>query len=100
MEEFTISARDVDRYIYDEDTIIADLRSAEEYMEYHIKNSVNFPDDSIFDKLYVLDKYKLIILCCDRGVNSLITAKKLKSMRYNVKSVVGGMNFYRQSHKR
>lgn len=100
MEDFNISARDVDKYIYDENTIIVDLRSAEEYMEYHIKNSVNFPDDSIFDRLYVLDKYNLIILYCDRGVNSLIVAKRLKGMNYNVKSVVGGFNFYRQSHKR
>lgn len=99
MEALTISAKDVDRYIYDENTIIADLRAAHEFQNYHIKNSVNFPDDSIFDRLYVLDKYKLIILCCDRGVNSLMTAKKLNNMNYNVKSIVGGIYFYRQSHR-
>lgn len=99
MEPITISAKDVDSYIYDEYTIIGDLRSTKEYREYHIKNAVNFPEETIFDKLYVLDKYDLIILYCDRGVNSLMVAKRLKNMNYNVKSVVGGMNFYRQSHK-
>lgn len=100
MEGININAREVDKYIYDEDTIIVDLRSKEEYGAYHIENAVNFPDDVIFDKLYVLDKYKLTILYCDRGVNSLMVAKQLRGMNYNAKSVVGGMNFYRQSHKR
>lgn len=99
MEALTISAKSVDRYIYDENTIIADIRDANDFKAYHIKNSVNFPDETIFDRLYVLDKYKLVILCCDRGVNSLITAKKLYNMKYNVKSIVGGIAFYRQSHK-
>lgn len=100
MESINISARDIDRYIYDENTIIADIRSSAEYRQNHIKNAVSFPDDTIMEKLYVLDKYDLIIVYCDRGVNSLRLAQRLRAMGYNVKSVVGGMNFYIQSHKR
>lgn len=98
MEPMSISAREVDGYIYDENTLIIDLRDAKEYQRYHVKHSVNFPDETVFDKLYVLDKYQLIILYCDRGVNSLMTAKKLRAMRYNAVSVVGGIYFYKQSH--
>lgn len=94
----SISAREVDRYVYDENALIVDLRAVQEYQRYHVKNAVNFPEDTIFDKLYVLDKYQLVILYCDRGVNSLMTAKKLRIMKYNAVSVVGGIYFYKQSH--
>lgn len=95
MDFITISANSLDNYIYDPDTIIIDLRSSREYNICHIKNAVNIEYNNIQNKLYILDKYKNVILYCERGSISMIVAKNLGKKSYQIMTVVGGIKMYR-----
>lgn len=51
--------------------IILDVRSKEEFVGGHIKNSVNIPVDELLKNLSRLkDKNKAIITCCASGMRS------------------------------
>ncbi len=98
----SMPAKDLDKYIYDDNALIIDLREEKEYKEKHIKNAVNYPYSKFEamqvsrDYLYnVLPKNYKLILYCDRGGVSFIAAKQLARNGYNVYSVVGGINAYR-----
>lgn len=98
LEPLTINARQVDAYVDSSDVLVVDIREKSEFLKYHIKNATNIPQDMISEKLYVLDKYRMIILYCDRGGNSLMLAKQLRNKNYNARSLVGGIVLYRESH--
>ena len=89
-----ISSRKIDYYVNDPYAMIIDLRSEQEYNRSHIKNAINIDFDDLDYKVYLLDKSKIIVLYCERGSTSLIAAKRLGAMRYEVKSVIGGINMY------
>lgn len=90
----TISAKEIDFYINNKNYIIIDLRDRDEFLSAHIKGAVNIEYDSILTRIQSLSKDKNIILYCDRGGMSIMAAKSLTRMGYNVKSVVGGINAY------
>ena len=65
------------------DYIILDVRTKEEYNESHIKNAINIEYDKIDEKVD-LDITKLILVYCKSGKRSSIAYEKLKSLGYNV----------------
>lgn len=84
----TISVKELERYVDDPHILIIDLRSEDEYRRGHVKNAVNVPQGEF--RAAPDRAYRTIILYCERGVQSMITARKLEQMGYRTKSVVGG----------
>lgn len=63
--------------------IIVDVRTKEEYDSSHVVGSINIPYDTI-DENTDLDKSKTIIVYCRSGKRSSIASKTLKKLGYNV----------------
>ena len=63
--------------------IILDVRTKEEYDSLHIKNSINIPLDLI-DESIDLDKNKIIFVYCKSGNRSKVAYNKLKELGYTV----------------
>lgn len=63
--------------------IIIDVRTKDEYNESHLVGSINIPYDEI-DQNTNLDKEKLIFVYCKSGNRSSIALKKLSNLGYNV----------------
>lgn len=90
----TISAREIDRYIFDKNYLLIDVRQPSEYRKLHIKGAVCIPYE------YLLQRAKGIgssipILYCDRGGLSMQAARELQEHGYRAISVVGGIQSYR-----
>lgn len=78
-------------------TVLIDVRSAEEFQENHIDGAQNWPSEKIYETAaldQVPQKFqgKMLLLICNAGVSSNYALKHLKSIGVeNVKSVRGGM---------
>lgn len=60
--------------------IILDVRSNTEYLNGHIKDSINIPVDTLRNNLFKLkDKNQPIITCCASGMRSASAKSILKS---------------------
>ena len=62
--------------------IILDVRTKGEYLNGHVKGSVNIPLDTLNSKLSLLNKSKPIITCCASGMRSASAKQLLKSKGY------------------
>lgn len=49
---------------------IVDVRTASEYEQGHVKDSVNIPLDILTQNLHKLDKNRPIVTCCRSGMRS------------------------------
>jgi rhodanese-related sulfurtransferase len=58
--------------------IIVDVRSPQEYSGGNIKGSINIPLQQIGNKSEQLKKYKNVIVCCQSGMRSASAASILK----------------------
>ena len=63
--------------------IIVDVRTKEEYEEGHVKESINIPYDEI-DENIGLEKEKTILVYCQSGRRSSIAYERLTSLGYEV----------------
>ena len=91
-----ISAGDLDKYIGAKDYIIVDLRDAKDFKQKHITSSVNIPYRLFQNKIdEYFDKGKVYILYCERGGTSILAARQLSCLGYEVKTVTGGIKSYR-----
>lgn len=72
------------------DYIILDVRTKEEYDEIHIKDSVNIPYDLIDDNLDI-DKDLMVFVYCKSGKRADIAKEKLENLGYSVYNL-GGIN--------
>lgn len=63
--------------------IIIDVRTEEEYEESHLKEAINIPYDEI-DKNIDLDKEKIIFVYCKSGNRSNIAFNNLTNLGYTV----------------
>ena len=73
----------LDEIIKENNYIVVDVRTAEEYNEGHVKGSINIPYDEI-DETTDLDKTKTIIVYCKSGVRSNKAYNTLKNLGYDV----------------
>ena len=73
----------IDKMSEEENYIIVDVRTKEEYDSSHVVGSINIPYDTI-DENTDLDKSKTIIVYCRRGKRSSIASEILKKLGYNV----------------
>lgn len=90
----TISAREIDRYIYDRSYILIDVRRPSEYRKMHIKGAVCIPHEYLLERMKGLGQ-SIPILYCDRGGLSMQAARELEEHGYRAISVVGGIQAYR-----
>lgn len=90
----TISAREIDRYIYDKSYILIDVRNPSEYRKMHIRGAVCIPREYLLERMKGLGQ-SIPILYCDRGGLSMQAARELEEHGYRAISVVGGIQAYR-----
>ena len=74
---------DVYKIMEENDHIIVDVRTKEEYDESHIVNAINIPYDEIA-KNVDLDKNKIIFVYCKSGNRSGIAYNTLTNLGYTV----------------
>lgn len=77
------------------DALILDVREAEYYREGHIKTAVNVPLAEIEDGNFYFDRYKTIIVYCERGASSLTATRILLDRGYDVINTIGGIVSYK-----
>ena len=90
----TISAKEIDRYVFDKSYLLVDVRKPSEYRKMHIKNAVCIPYEYLLQRMRGLGKV-VPILYCDRGGLSMQAARELQEYGYHAVSVVGGIQAYR-----
>ncbi len=83
-----------------EKVLILDLRPPESYRQFHIDKAVSYSLDKIENGEYYLPKDYCIILYCERGGLSLIGARILSHDGFCAKTVIGGMQAYREYRKK
>ena len=74
---------EMDKIIAENNYIVVDVRTDEEYNESHVKGSINIPYDEI-DENTNLDKTKTILVYCKSGVRSNKAYNTLKDLGYDV----------------
>lgn len=74
------------------DVYIIDLRDKEDYQQFHIEGAHNHPYDEMTQWLSSIPKEKKILLYCEHGSLSMMAAKNLSRMRYEVYTLVGGIS--------
>lgn len=101
MDFQNINIKNLNEYIGRNDVIIIDIRVKREYLKGHIPKSINIPL-TINSSLGEIEEHilnscqdKMVILYCARGNVSLIVARRLYEEGYNIKSLWGGINYYR-----
>lgn len=85
-----ISIEEAKRLALEQEYIVVDLRSPEEYYQSHIENAVNLPSANI-NKILEFGKEEYIwVLYCRRGSLSFKLASELSDRGYKTLAVVGG----------
>ena len=76
--------------LIEQDAIVIDVRTADEYNTEHIEGAINIPVDNISNLNY--DKDTLIIVYCASGMRSATAAEKLVDLGYTkVHNLDGGL---------
>ena len=78
----SLSKEELNNIIEENNYIIIDVRTEEEYDESHIKDSINIPYNEINAK--DIDKSKIILVYCASGKRSEIAYNKLNELGYTV----------------
>lgn len=73
----------VSKIIEQNNYIVVDVRTKEEYESGHIKDSINIPYDEIEESV-ALDKNKTILVYCRSGKRSATAYNTLKKLGYDV----------------
>lgn len=87
-----LTTKEVNEIVEDDDLIIIDVRTKEEYDSGHIPNAINIPYDEIEKVNY--DKSKTIAVYCQTGKRSSNAALQLEKMGYNKIYDFGGISNY------
>lgn len=90
----TVSAKMIDYFVGQSDTLLIDLRDSDSYTRSHIKGAVNIPYGELEDG-YAFPKDKLLVFYCDRGGASMAAARAFVRRGYRTRSVIGGFAAYR-----
>ena len=79
----------------EEDFVLYDVRTAEEYAGGHIPGAINIPHDVIGRTIPIDDKDTAIVLYCRSGNRSGTAYRELKSLGYKNLFDFGGINRWR-----
>lgn len=72
---------DIKKIMTENEYVIIDVRTSEEYKESHLKDSINIPYDKLDSSL---EKDKVIFVYCRSGARSKVAYDTLKNMGYTV----------------
>lgn len=86
----------VEEFRRENNAVLLDVRTAQEYSQGHISGSINIPLDSL-DKInkHVSDKSVPLYVHCLSGARSGRAVSELKSMGYEKVKNIGGIGSYR-----
>ena len=79
------------------DIVILDVRSTQEFLEWHIDNAINIPEYEISKRIeeIIKDKNTEIIIYCQHGIRSEKAYKKLKKIGYsNIFILENGIDYF------
>jgi rhodanese-related sulfurtransferase len=91
-----ISPKELDDYVGQNNAIVIDLRTPDEYVKKHIRGALNIP----YERLQGCCMFPMeaqLIFYCDRGAMSMAAAREYAQKGYQTKTVVGGFLAYRGS---
>lgn len=74
-----------------EDLFLLDVRTPEEFVDWHIPGAVNMPIDSLMGNLSSVPQNKEIVAICAHGIRSRTATQWLAASGYRVKTLFGGM---------
>lgn len=74
-----------------EDLFLLDVRTTEEFSDWHIPGAVNLPMDELLGKLSSLPKDKDIVTVCAHGMRSQMATQWLAGSGYRATHLFGGM---------
>lgn len=77
------SDKEVESLMVNNEFVVIDVRTKEEYDAGHVKGAINIPYDEI-DENTILDKNLLIFVYCRSGNRSSIAAETLTNLGYKV----------------
>ena len=89
-----INIRQIMEYAVKESGIVIDVRPVEKFQMGHIPMAVNIPLYQIQQGRVTLPKSKKLIVYCESGGTSMLAARLLERMGYDVINCVGGLNHY------
>lgn len=69
--------------------VLIDVREAEEYEEFHLKNAINIPYSKFSSHNFRKDI--VYIVYCDNGLQSMRAARDLAMDGYQVYNILGGL---------
>ena len=75
---------ELDKIVEENNYIVVDVRTKEEYETGHVKDSINIPVDDIQSRSNELDKNKTIIVYCRSGKRSANAKEILVNQGYKV----------------
>lgn len=90
MTFYTIHPREMRAILYQKHAIVVDIRDREAYKKFHFKNAVNLPYEEDECWLKNFSGRRTWILYCEHGSTSLLAAKRLGKLGYEVYTVIGG----------
>lgn len=93
-----IRANEIQAYVRENDAILIDLRSEEDYREYHLRGAINIPAEKLAEFMKRTDKNRTHIFYCRHGSLSIQEGKKYARQGYLICSLAGGTDaFLRQN---
>lgn len=97
IEQFYVE--DIESIKKDENAILLDVRSKEEYELSHIEGSINIPVDELRSKLTSLDKSKKLYLICLSAIRSYFGCRILTQRGYKCAHLAGGFRIFELYNK-
>ncbi|MCD8218705.1 MAG: rhodanese-like domain-containing protein [Clostridiales bacterium] len=94
MDLCMIDAEDVRRYVRQYDALLVDLRSEEDYQNYHITGAIHIPPEQLPCFMRQTDKQRLHIFYCQHGSLNIREGRKYLRQGYRICSLAGGMDAY------
>lgn len=85
-----IRCKDAPSYLKRRDVFFVDLRTPQQYREYHLPGAHNYPYEQLSEWENRLPMGKKIVLYCEHGNLSLMAAKRLSRRGYQIAALIGG----------
>ncbi len=95
-----VNAHEFQNMINEQNTILLDVRSPEEYTEGHIDGAlnINVNGEDFQQEIVKLDKSKIILVYCQAGRRSSSAANILASKGYKVVNLIGGISEWSENN--
>lgn len=90
-----VSINEIHKYMNQDGTILVDVREPEDYQKGHIAGAVNIPYETLPEQYRYLQKFRRVLLYCDRGNQSMIAARDMAKEGIRGYELYGGIHAYK-----